>query len=430
MAPAAHERLPPAYWRLLTASGISNLGDGVFLAALPLLAAQLTRDEISISLIAAFSVLPWLLFSLPIGALIDRADRRRIMIGTDTFRAAVVGLLTLFVALDMTEVWMLWAIALALGIAEVFFDNAAQALVPAIVPAQLLEKANGRMYAVELSANTFVGTPIGPILLGVSLALPFGVEAASYAVAVMLVLTIGGNFNPNTEPRQASASLYAEMRTGVRWLWRHPLLRTLAIVLGLSNLAFQLPQAVFVLFALEELGVSERQYGLMLGVMGVGAVLGSLLGDRLVAHIGQAACIYGALITWVVTLAAVGLYPHAWFVALAVSIESMAAAIWNVVVVSLRQQIIPAPLFGRVNSVYRWFAWGTLPIASVLGGLVAHFLGLRATYLVGAAVMALAVVAALRHVNTTTIVHALAANRVATGVDATPVAFRDEMFDI
>lgn len=426
-----NERLPPAYWRLWTASGVSNLGDGMFLVALPLLAARLTRSEISISLISAASLLPWLVLSLPIGALIDRSDRRTVMVAADAFRAVVVGLLALAVAFDATGIWMLWVAALALGTAEVFFDNASQAIVPAIVPTHLLERANGRRYAVELAANTFIGTPLGSVLFATALALPFGVDAATFAVAVVLVLSIRGNFNPNTEPRHESASIYAEMRTGLRWLWRNPLLRTIAITLGLSNLAFQMPQAVFVLFAQDELGVGERGFGFLLAIMGAGAVLGGLLGDRIVARLGQCASIYTALVTWIVTLLAVGLYPVTWFVAFAVAIESMAATVWNVVMVSMRQQIIPAPLFGRVNSVYRWVGWGTLPIGSVLGGLIAHAFGLRATYLVGAGVMVVALLVALRNVTTASIVQALAGNRTARSHDETPVARSSEdLFEI
>ncbi|MBI5089215.1 MAG: MFS transporter, partial [Actinobacteria bacterium] len=278
MAQRVEQRLSSSYWRLWSASGISNLGDGVFLVALPLLAARLTRDSVSISLVAAAAALPWLVLSLPIGALIDRADRKRIMVSADTVRAIVVGVLAVLVAFDVAQIWMLWVVAIVLGTAEVFFDNASQAILPAIVPAGLLEKANGRRYAVELAANTFVGTPLGSVLFAAALFLPFGVDAATFAIAAALVLPIRGNFNPNTVPRQQSASMYAEMRTGMRWLWRNPLLRTIAISLGLSNLAFQMPQAVFVLFAQDELGVGETGFGLLLAVMGIGAVLGGILG--------------------------------------------------------------------------------------------------------------------------------------------------------
>ena len=423
------QRLPSAYWRLLTASGISNLGDGIFLVALPLLAARLSDGAVGVSLVAAAAVMPWLVFSLPIGAIIDRYDRRRIMVVTDTVRAVMVGLLALAVAFDMIEIWMLWVLALGLGTAEVFFDSASQAMLPAVVPGPLLEKATGRKYSVDLTTNTFVGAPIGSLLFAASVALPFGIDAATFVIAVVLVLGVRGQFNPNTAPRHESASLYAEMRTGMRWLWKQPLLRSIALSLALSNLAFQMPQAVFVLFAQEELDVGETGFGFLLAVMGAGAILGGLVGDRIVNRFGQTQCIYGAICTWVVTLLAVPIYPQAWFVALAVAIESLAATVWNVVTISLRQQAIPDQLFGRVNGVYRWLAWGTLPIGAVIGGQVAAHVGLRANYFVAAGVMVMAVLALVRQVNTAGIVQALTANRVAANLDDTPVARRDPLFD-
>ena len=420
------DRLPRDYWRIWWASGISNLGDGIFLVALPLLAARLTRDEVSISLIAAVTALPWLLFSLPIGALIDRSDRKRILILADTYRAVIVGLLALAVVFDVAAIWMLWVVGFALGIGEVFFDNASQALLPAVVRSDQLHKANGRRYSVELIANIFVGTPLGSVLFAIAIALPFGIQAGTFVAAVLLIRPIRGNFRASDVPRHETASLYAEMRTGLRWLWANPLLRTIALSLALTNLALEIPQAVFVLFAQDILGLSETEYGVFITLIGAGAVLGGLLGDRIVGRFGQAASIYGALVVWVITLVIIGLFPHAWVVALSVSIQSMAATVWNVVMVSIRQQAIPAHLFGRVNSVYRWFAWGTLPIGAVVGGQVASHFGLRANYFVSAALMAVAVVVAARHVNTASIVRALAANRVSLGTDATPVAVRSD----
>ena len=422
-------RLTRDYWRLFAASGISNLGDGIFLAALPLLAARLTRSEIEIALTAAFNVLPWLLFALPVGAIIDRADRRRVMVQTDVVRAGVVGALTVVVALGHTEVWMLWILAFVLGTAEVFFDSASQAMLPAVVPPPLLAKANGRKWSLELAANTFVGTPLGSVLFVVAIALPFGIDAFTFALAALLVAGIRGSFNASVVDRHPSASMYSEMRTGMRWLWRQPLLRSIALSLALTNLAFQMPLAVFVLFAQDVLGVGETGYGLLLALMGVGAIVGGLLGDRIVARLGQTVCIYGSITTWIVTMLAVPLYPHAWFVAVAVTIEAMATTVWNVVTVSLRQQIIPPELFGRVNGVYRWVAWGTLPLGAIAGGQLAAGFGLKAPYVGAGVLMAVALLTLVPTVRTSTIVQALSTNRWAASQDDTPVAGRDPLFD-
>lgn len=402
-APRSTARLPGAYWRLWSASTVSNLGDGIFLVALPLLAARLTRSAVSISLVAAAATLPWLILSLPIGTIIDRSDRKRILLVADTIRAIVIGVLAVLAATGHVRIWMLWITALALGIAEVFFDNASQALVPAVVPAELLERGNGRLYAAEILANLFIGAPLGSVLFAAAIWLPFGIDAASFVLAVLLILPIRGSFQARAGDPVPSGSLVNETKQGIRWLWDHPLLRTLAIALGLSNLGFQMAQAVFVLFAAERLGISERGFGILLGLMGVGALLGALLGERIAAHIGRAGAIRGTLITWFITMTATGLFPVTWFVALMAIVESMAATVWNVVVVSLRQQIVPTELFGRVNSVYRWFAWGTLPIGSVIGGQVARAYGLRAPYFIGAVFVFIALVLVLRNVTAASI---------------------------
>jgi len=412
------DRLPAAYWRLWTASTVSNLGDGVFMVALPLLAARLTRSEVSISLVAAAASLPWLIMSLPIGAIIDRSDRKRILVRADSIRALIIAVLAVLAGTGHAQIWMLWVAALGLGIAEVFFDNASQAIVPAIVPAHLLERANGRRYAAELAANTFIGTPIGSLLFAAAVWLPFGVDAASFVLAVLLVLPIRGTFHARggagadgagSDDPGPRTTLREETRAGIAWLWKFRLLRSLALALGLSNLGFQLAQAVFVLFAQERLGITERQFGFLLALMGVGAVVGALLGERIAKVLGQSGAIYAALITWTLTLLLTGLFPVTWFVALMAAIESMAATAWNVVTVSLRQQIIPSELFGRVNSVYRWFGWGTLPIGSVIGGQIAHEFGLRAPYFFGAGFVVVAIVVSARHVNARTIAAAMEA---------------------
>lgn len=428
---ATRERLPPAYWRLWTASTISNLGDGVFLVALPLLAARLTRSEVSISLVAAATTLPWLLFSLPVGALIDRSDRKRVMMVADTIRALAIAGLAVLAATDRAEIWMLWAIALVLGTAEVFFDNASQALMPAVVPSHQLQRANGLRYAAEITANTFLGTPLGSLLFAGAVWLPFGIDAATYVLAVLLILPIRGQFNPTADvPKDERSSLYAEVRTGLRWLWRFPLMRSLAVALGLSNLGFMVAQALFVLYAQDELGIGERGYGFLLALMGIGAILGGLLGERIVGRVGSSFAIKGSLAIWVVTLLVPGLFPVTALVAIAAALESMAASVWSVVSVSLRQQIVPGDLLGRVNSVYRWLGWGTIPIGALIGGQVASQFGLRSVYFVGAAIVLVAFFVAARQVNPAAIAAAMPPDPTRGSSDPTPIAIeRDQLFD-
>ena len=263
-------RLPRAYWRLWTASTISNLGDGVFIVALPLLATRLTRSELAISFIGVAAALPWLLLSLPIGAVVDRIDHRLLMVRADVIRAVIIGALTVAVATDSAQMWMVWVAAGCLGIAEVFFDNASQAILPSIVPIGLIERANGRRFAAEVAANSFVGTLLGSLLFVAAVWLPFGVDAASFAIAAFLVFTL----HTATRPRPAAAPtptrLRGEIAEGLRWLMRHRLLRGLALAASLSLLGMQMTAAIFVLFAQDLLHLSDKWYGALIAIGAVG----------------------------------------------------------------------------------------------------------------------------------------------------------------
>ena len=377
-------RLPPAYWRLWTASTISNLGDGVFLVALPLLASRLTRSELSIAFIGVAAALPWLLLSLPIGAIVDRIDRRMLMVRADVFRAATVGALAIAVATDHAQVWMLWIAAGCLGVAEVFFDNASQAMVPSIVPVELLEKANGRRFAAEIAANSFVGTPIGSVLFVAAMWLPFGFDALSFAVAAILVFTLRIATTPPAQVSESRPKLRTDIAEGLRWLSGHRGLRGLALAASLSVLGMEMTAAIFVLFAQDLLHISDRWYGALIAIGAVGAVVGGLVAERLSRRLGSLSIIYGIVVVWVLCMFAEGLWPRLWVSAVATVAMAFGTTVWNTVTVSLRQRIVPANLFGRVNSVYRWLVWGSISIGAALGGLVAHQFGLRAPFFVGA----------------------------------------------
>lgn len=378
-------RLSPAYWRLWTASAISNLGDGVLIVALPLLASRLTRSELSIAFIGVAAALPWLLLSLPIGAMVDRIDHRLLMVRADVFRATVVGALAVVVASENAEIWMLWLAAGCLGVAEVFFDNASQAMVPSLVPVEALEKANGRRFAVEVAANSFVGTPIGSLLFVSAMWLPFGFDAATFAIAAALVFTIRAATTSKPSTTERPRLLRIEIAEGLRWLSGNRVLRGLAIAAGLSVVGMQMTAAIFVLFAQDLLDLSDRWYGALIAIGAIGAVAGGLVAERLTKRFGSLAIIYGTVIVWTLCMFAEGFWPRLWVSAAATVAMAFGTTVWNTVTVSLRQRIVPPHLFGRVNSVYRWLVWGSISVGAALGGVVAHQFGLRAPFFVGAA---------------------------------------------
>ncbi len=356
--------LGPSYRRLFCASAVSNLGDGVFSVALPLVAVGLTRDPTAIAGVSLALRLPWLVFSLTAGALVDRWDRRRVLWITDLVRALIVAGLGTAIALDVDSLVVLYAVAAALGTAETLFDNASQTIVPSLVPDSAdLPRANGRLYAVETITNSFVGPPLGGLLVAVAVALPFWVDAGSFAVAALLVAGIGGSFHPAGDDPGPRRRLATEIAEGVRWLWRHRALRDLALLLGLMNLWLMAGFSVLVLFATERLGLGEVGFGLLGTAGALGSVAGGFLGPRLARRIGTARLlVLGALGTAAAQVAMAPLTEPV--VAGAVlAAGGFVGTVWNVVTVSLRQSLIPDRLLGRVNSVYRFLGWGACPWA-------------------------------------------------------------------
>lgn len=381
-------KLPGRYWRLWTAAGISNAGDGVFVIALPLLAAHITNSRTDIALVATFFTVPWLLFSVPIGALIDRTDRRRVLVIADLCRGALVGGLALVAAFDEVRLWMLWVLAFGLGLGEVFFDNGSQAILPSVVDEDQLERANGLLVSSEIGGSTFVGMPIGSTLFAIAVWLPFGVDAASFVVAAILAASLRGSFRPaaraTTEPK---TSLFAEMRAGINWLARHHVLRNLTLGVALINMALAATQATFVLFAFEELHISERWFGPLVAIIGAGSLVAGIVGGRVVGKVGRRFAMLVAGLAPVLTSLAIGFFPVAWWVIAMTTIQALTITIWSIVAVTMRQQLVPDQLFGRVNSVYRWISTGVMPIGAVIGGLTAQWFGLRAPYFAAAALL-------------------------------------------
>jgi len=354
-------RLPAAYWRLWWAAAVDNVGDGVFAVAVPLLAVSITRDPRLISLIAAATYLPWLLFSLPAGAVVDRRGRVALMWISQAIQAVIVGVIALFAAFGHVGIAMLVVMAFGLGACEVVFSNAAQAVLPDIVPPALLHKANGNQYTVTTIGQLFLGPPVGSLLFAIAVALPFGVDAASFALSAALLATLPRRRrtprNP-TSPNQPSMKV--AIAQGLRWLTRHRLLRTLALLLGVNTFCFQLGSVTLVLLATQTLHLGSRGFGLLLAGAAVGSVLGGLVNANIVARVGALPALLAALTANVILFVGIGVSPNAEVLGALLALNGFATTMWNIVTVSLRQQIVPAELLGRVNSVYRLLGWGLI----------------------------------------------------------------------
>lgn len=433
------------YWKLWSASVVSNLGDGISTIAYPWLASAVTRNPMHIAAVAIVTRLPWLLFSLPAGVITDRVDRRLLAAWMDLGRFLVtigVAVVVLFaqpqlaspenVAAGVAAVpsnggmilGLIYLAALLLGSAEVLRDNSAQTLMPSLVEKENLEFANGRLWGAEMVMNSFVGPPVAGLLLAVSFSLPFFLDAGTFAVSAALVFLIAGQFRPQRDTNAASRqpSFWVEMKEGVSWLWSHPLFRPMAIALGVLNATAMMTLATFVLFAQEILDLDATRFGLLATSAAVGGVIGSIVAHRITERFGQGTSLFASILVMAATVAVMGLTSSFWVFWTMGLLTTLMAVVWNVITVSLRQALIPDHLLGRVNSVYRFIGWGMMPLGSLLGGLLVLVLepalgrewALRVPYLAAATITVALYAYALPRLNTARI------DKAKTGSESQP----------
>ena len=377
-------RLGSDFARVWGAAAVSNIGDGVRITALPLLAAAVTRNPVAVSGILLAGHLPWLLFSLPAGAIVDRLDRRGLITAVSTMRAVVMAMLCGLVFFGEAGLPALYAVAFLQGVGEVFSDNAVFALVPGVVAKERLEDANGRLEAVVVATNQFAGPALGGLLFAQSAGLPFLVDAGSFLLAASLIVGIKRRLPAPPPTGDKRSSIRADISEGVRWLRARPSLRNLSYIAALTNVALNATFAIFVLFALEELRLSSLGFGLLLSVEAIGALPGSLVAGRVRRHMGiplALATALGVAGLANLTIAASGFVP---LVALMMISVAFAGGVWNVLTNSLRQAVTPDRLLGRVQSAHRLLAWGAIPFGTLLGGVAGSVFGLRAPFLIAA----------------------------------------------
>jgi len=414
-AQPTRRHLEGSFWRLWSASSLSGLGDGVRAVGLPLLAANLTHDPRAVSAVTVAEFLPWLLFSLLSGALVDRMDRRQIMWTADLLRSALLAGLVVAVSVGAASIVLLCVVGFLLGTAQTMFDNASQAILPAVVDAPNLPRANGFLNGGQTVGAQFAGPPSGAFLFGVAAALPFAVDAVSFLLSAALILSVAGSFRTPRAADLPRTSLRSDIAEGVRYLARHRVLRTLCLLLGALNLASAGWMAVAVLWALQVLHVGTTGYGfLFLGAAG-GGLLGAVVADRLDARIGRAATLRLAYGLSVAATGILTIVSNPWIAGTVLAVAGFMIPLWNIGTVSLRQEVVPQALLGRVNSAYRMVGWGAAPIGAALGGLVASTYGLRATFAAGAIILAVAGILSYRIVNSSAILEVR--NRAHTEAD-------------
>jgi MFS family permease len=377
----------PGFGRLWTANAVSNLGDGLRVTALPLLAASLTRDPGAIAAVTAVVWLPWLVFGLIGGTIVDRLPRVPLLVGVQLGRMLIVAALAALVWVDQASMWAVYVVAFGVGIGEVLADTTMQTLIPALVPDRDLERANGQLYAAQAVANDFAGPPIGGVLFATLAPAPFLANAAAWLVSAGVLL---GVRIPRTRSDRPRSSFVADVVDGARWLWRHPILRVLLVWGAIVNASLVAFGSINVLYALEVLGVDEAGYGFLAAAIGLGGIAGTLVAGRLVRAFGRSRLIGAGAVVGGFGAVAAGLMSSAVAFAALMFFLIASAAVVSIVVAALRQSIVPNELLGRVHATFRVFSYGAIPIGALVGGWLAGAFGLRAPYLIGGVIVAAA----------------------------------------
>jgi len=385
---------------LLSASALSNLGDGIGRVAFPLLATTLTRDPVLIAGLAAIQQVPWLLFGALSGAVLDRTDRRSAMLVANATRAVVVGALAGLVLFDLAGIAAIYLAALLVGTAETVADSAANVLIPAVVERNRLESANSKLQSIETVCQTFLGNPVGSVAFAAFAALPFLLTSGAFGVAAALLVVLAGSVAPRARPTGNGTRLRTELAAGVRWLRANALLVRLVTLAACLALAIELSQAQLVLYALQDLRLTEAAFGLFALAAGVGGLVGAAVTPRLSRIVSRRAVLIGGALTAGCATIAMGLLNTPLVAALLLGLFGAAVIAINVVIATLRHLLIPDALLGRVLGVWRTIVWGAIPIGAMIGGALTTLLGSASrTFLVSGACVAaigLAAIVALR----------------------------------
>jgi MFS family permease len=362
------------YRLLFSGAGASNLSDGVGALAFPWLATLISTNPFDLALVAFATRLPWFLLSLPVGVITDRADRQRLMVRADLVRMGlafgVVALIAAGPPLPAGEnaTWMITALAglaFLMGAAEVVRDNAAQTALPSLVEKRDLESANGQIWSIEQIMGSFVGPPLAGLLIALAVPAPFLFEAIGFALAAFAVWAIA--FPPRLN-RGLPAGFWVELIEGAKWIRQHGVLLQLAIMLGLMNALSLAAMTYLVLFAQEILTLEAVGYGILLTAGAAGGVTGGLCGPWIAARLGPQQSVILALFGMALPFSLLYLTSSVLVVGAVLFAGILFGMLWNVVTVSYRQRVVPDLLLGRVNSIYRFFGWGMMPLGALASG--------------------------------------------------------------
>ncbi|WP_353940573.1 MFS transporter [Streptomyces sp. HUAS MG91] len=384
---------------LLVFTAITNLADGVTKIALPLLAARASASPAQVSAVSLTLSLPWLLAALHVGVLVDRLDRRRLLWGANGLRLIALGALMPLAAADSVTIPVLCAAGLVLGVAEVIALTSASAMIPALTPPEGRERANTWIAGAETVCNEFAGPFVGGLLLAAGTGVALGTTWVSYLAASLVVVLLVGRFRAAGRTggeNAAPETVRVQIVDGLRYLWQHTLLRTMALTLTVLCACWGAWLALMPLFATSVMHLNSSQYGTLLSALGVGGLVGALAVTWLNRFFGRRWVMFADLVGTFAMMAVPAVTTNLWAVAVAAFLGGMGGTLWTVNARTMAQRLVPDAMLGRFGAVSRLFSWGAMPVGAGLMGLLAEWFGLRLAFGFFAATVALTVPPFLR----------------------------------
>jgi MFS family permease len=375
--------------RIWSASLITNLVDGVLRLAAPLLAVSLTEDPILIGALSALGLLPWLFFAIPIGAIVDRVDRRKALVLGNSLRAVIALFIAFAVSQGFINIWLLLISVFFFGICEVLVDTTSQAVLPQILDKSNYERGNSRLQISEVIVSQFAGAPLSGLLYAVSIALPFFFSTTGFILAGLLILLFPFereiNARKEGDAGQAKLGLKGDIKFALNYLYQDKQIFSIVVITTLLGFFYSLSNAIAPLFILKELKVSPALFGVVLAIQGVGALAGSIAAPMVSKYLGRGKALAINVFFASLLVIFIGLSPNAYFFVAVSVLIGFTISVWNILLMSLYQSLIPPELYGRIHGARRTIVWGLMPIGAIIGGVIARG-GLRLPFLIGGAI--------------------------------------------
>ncbi len=405
------EGLGSRFAKLWAASTTSALGSGLATIAAPLFVAAHTKSPLIVSATSGVAWLPWLLFALPGGVLVDRVDRRRLMVAIDWMRVAAMGVLTIGLLTGRAGIVLLDAVLFVINTGEVVFRSASQAMIPSVVPRARLERANGWLVGGTTLMQGMIAGPLAGFLFVLAAWAPFFVNTGTYAASAVLVGLVAGTYralHPAAAGEGRPSTIGAELAEGFRWLAHQRVLRTMTVLIGLLNVTLIAATSVLVLLAKERLHLGPVGYGALFTCEAAGALLGSACGDRLIKRVTATWTIRIGLLVEAGLHLTLATTRSAYLAGLMMFAFGVHAALWTIVGSSLRQRLTPPQMMGRVSSTTLFIAAGGNCVGAVLGGVIATRFGITAPFWAGFVVAVVVSATTWRVFNRATVAEAYA----------------------